>query len=188
MCVRQCLRMPDPKGPTSLPLLPAPGQGHIQEVILCVAVEGATEAHGVLHPSLVHLQVEPQPFPVIEDSHAHIGPHPQEHGGQPPNLKSICHRMGNRKSAVLLVQPSPLHHLLADSHIYIQPWLHPAENPCLRMSLPSLGEATEKCHIVSPDNNLLSLRTAVSCSNTRRINDPFLHGGLQEARYTIMTD
>lgn len=37
------------------PSLLLPGQGHVQEVILRVAVEGAAEAHGVLRPSLVHL-------------------------------------------------------------------------------------------------------------------------------------
>lgn len=76
------------KGPSPL-CLPVPGQEHVQEVILRVAVEGAAESHGVLHPSLVHLQVQPQPFPVVEHSHAHVGPHPQEHRGQPADLKGI---------------------------------------------------------------------------------------------------
>lgn len=71
------------------PLLPVPGQEHVQEVILRVAVEGAAEAHGVLHPSLVHLQVEPKAFSIVEHPHAHVGPHPQEHGGQPPDLKGV---------------------------------------------------------------------------------------------------
>lgn len=85
------------RGPL-LPLLPVPGQGHVQEVVLRVAIEGPTEAHGILHPSLVHLQVEPKPFAVVEHLHTHVGPHPQEHGGQPPDLKGIWAQ--NRKGDV----------------------------------------------------------------------------------------
>lgn len=154
VCVRQCLWMPNPKGPTGLPLLPVTGQEHIQEVILCVAVEGATEAHGVLHPSLVHLQVEPQPFPVIEDPHTHIGPHPQEHRGQPPDLKSIWPQSGkwDVSSFVSTAQHSATT-CLAHSHVCTQPWPHPAESLCLRIGLPNAGityhaVSTEKCYIV----------------------------------------
>jgi hypothetical protein len=131
LCLCQAMSLDaDPKGPMGLPLLPVTGQGHIQEVVLCVAVEGATEAHGILHPSLVHLQVKPQPFPVIEDPHAHIGPHPQEHGGQPPDLKSIWPQNGkwDISNFVSTAQGSATN-CLVHSHICTQPWLHPAESP-----------------------------------------------------------
>jgi len=129
LCVWQCLWMPNTKEPTVLPLLPVTGQEHIQEVVLCVAVEGATEAHGVLHPSLVHLQVESQPFPVIEDPHTHIGPHPQEHRGQLLDLKSVWPQNGkwevsNFVSAAAQSSASPphLHAALASSYREPLPW------------------------------------------------------------------
>lgn len=88
---------------------PVPGQGHVQEVVLRVAVEGATEAHGILHPSLVHLQVEPKAFAVVEHPHTHVGPHPQEHGGQPPDLKGIWaqNRKGDVGGSANMRPPTP---------------------------------------------------------------------------------
>ena len=91
--IRECPGAYSLKGPAS----PSPSgsrAGHIQEIVLRVAVEGAAEAHGVLHPSLVHLQVEPQSFAVVEYPHTHIGPHAQEHRGQPPNLKGVYAQNG----------------------------------------------------------------------------------------------
>lgn len=168
---------------------PVLGQGHIQEVILRVAIEGATEAHSVLHPSLIHLQVEPQPFPVIEDQHAHVGPHPQEHGGQPPNLKSICQQNGKRdvRSLFSTAQPSP-------SPVGRLPRPHPAlasscRNPVLWDWLAKpweklLRNVTEWVPITtwSPWGLQILALTQEFC------NDSFLQGSLQEAHTTIMMD
>ena len=120
------IRMLNPKGPTS-PLLPVPGQGHVQKVILRVAVEGATEAHRVLHPSLVHLQVEPQAFPVVEHPHAHVGPHPQEHGGQPPDLKGVWAQgepEGGMNGEFSLCAPHTPTTCVVPSDPHTQPGLH----------------------------------------------------------------
>lgn len=94
--------------------LPVSGQGHVQKVVLRVAVEGAAEAHCVLHPSLVHLQVESQAFSIVEHPHAHVGPHPQEHGGQPPDLKGIwAQNPEGDVGSWATVHPTLHHHLRA---------------------------------------------------------------------------
>ena len=97
---------------TNLPLFVGGGGvgGHIQEVVLCVAIEGAAEAHGVLHPSLVHLQVKPQSFAVVEHLHTHVGLHAQEHGGQPPDLKGVWAE-NKSKDVGRSDMTHPIHHL-----------------------------------------------------------------------------
>lgn len=53
---------------------------HLQEVILNVAVEGATQAHRVVLPELIGLQVEAKLHPAVLQTEAERRPHLEEHG------------------------------------------------------------------------------------------------------------
>lgn len=55
-------------------------RSHLQEVILDVAVEGATQAHRVVLPQLVGLQVEAELGPAILQAQAERRLHLEEHG------------------------------------------------------------------------------------------------------------
>lgn len=121
------------------PLLLLLGQGHVQEVILRVAIEGATEAHGILGPSLVHLQVEPQSLAIVEKPHAHVGPHPQEHGGQPPDLKGVWAQNHNRDvGSSADVHPTHGHQLHGPRPYPASPAFTPGVKPCQGFGLGSL--------------------------------------------------
>lgn len=112
------------KGPAS-PSPSSSGSGHVQEVVLRVAVEGAAEAHSVFYPSLVHLQVQPRSFAVVEHPHTHVGPHAQEHGREPPDFKGVWAQ--NRSGDVGGsdgITPSTTTTCMAHADPHTQPSLH----------------------------------------------------------------
>lgn len=63
---------------------------HLQEVILNVAVEGAAQAHCVILPQLVSLQVEPELGPAVLQTKAKRRLHLEEHGRQLLDVEHIC--------------------------------------------------------------------------------------------------
>ena len=63
---------------------------HLQEVILSVAVEGATQAQAVVLPGCVQAQVEAELLPAVVELQAQGCAHLQEHGGQLLDLEHLC--------------------------------------------------------------------------------------------------
>lgn len=67
---------------------------HLQEVILNVAVESAAQAHRVVLPQLVGLQVEAKLLPAVLQTQAERRLHLEEHGRQLLDVEDVCGRCG----------------------------------------------------------------------------------------------
>ena len=63
---------------------------YLQEVILSVAVEGATQAQAVILPGGVQAQVEAEFRPAVVELQAQGSANLQEHGGQLLDLEHFC--------------------------------------------------------------------------------------------------
>ena len=63
---------------------------YLQEVILSVAVEGATQAQAVILPGGVQAQVEAEFRPAVVELQAQGSANLQEHGGQLLDLEHLC--------------------------------------------------------------------------------------------------
>lgn len=68
------------------------GGTHLQEVILNVAVEGAAQAHCVILPQLLSLQVEAKLLPAVLQTQAECRLHLEEHGRQLLDVEDVCGR------------------------------------------------------------------------------------------------
>lgn len=67
---------------------------HLQEVILNVAVEGATQPHRVVLPQLVGLKVQTKLLPAVLQAQTERRLHLEEHGWQLLDVEDVCGDVG----------------------------------------------------------------------------------------------